>query len=318
MSVEASTTPRIKSASPPSPAHARGRDAGLARAVFKDAIDGLRRNALMAAAATSTIVIALAVAGGGVMASANLVHLASILEAQVEVVGFLRNSLPAARQQRVLENIRALPAVRSAVIVQRGAALRRLQRTFGVTAATSDLLQSNPLPDSIEVRVTEAARVREVAATMRQLTGIDEVVFGTPVIDRLVALTGAVRVAGVAIVSLLATAALVIIMNTIRLTVASRRQEIEIMTLVGASPAFIRGPFLVEGALQGAAAALITTVLLVAGYITLAGRAAAALPFLPLLPPAGAIPTAVLAVWILGIAVGFCASAIGLRRYLRT
>ncbi|MGH7427438.1 MAG: cell division protein FtsX, partial [Candidatus Methylomirabilaceae bacterium] len=121
----------------------------------------MRRNGLMAAAATSTIVIALAVAGAGVMASANLVHLAAILEGQVEVIGFLREGMSMARQQRILASANALPSVRGAVIVERAAALRRLQRTFGVSAATSDLLAANPLPDSIEVRVVDAAQIRD-------------------------------------------------------------------------------------------------------------------------------------------------------------
>ncbi len=313
MSIEASTRSRVDPSSP-----ARSRDSsGLGRTILREAVGGLRRNGLMAAAATSTIVIALAVAGGGVITSANLVHLAAILEGQVEVVGFLRNGLTPARQQRILASVTALPSVRTAAIVERTAALRRLQRTFGVTASTSDLLAANPLPDSIEIRVVDAAHIRDVADMVQRIPGIDEVVFGTPVVDRLVALTRAVRIAGTVIAALLASAALVIIMNTIRLTVASRRQEIEIMTLVGAAPGFVRGPFLVEGALQGAAAALVTSVLLTVGYQMLTSRAATSLPFLPLLPPAEVIPAAALAVWMLGIAVGLCASAVGLRRYLR-
>ncbi len=314
MSVEASTRSRVE----PAPLALRRRDSsGAGRLILREAVGGLRRNGLMAAAATSTIVIALAVAGAGVMTSANMVHLASILEGQVEVVGFMRGGLSTARQQRILATANALPSVRGAVIVERAAALRRLQRTFGVSTATSDLLAANPLPDSIEVRVVDASQIRDVADALRRVPGIEEVVFGTPVVDRLVALTGAVRVAGAVIAALLATAALVIIMNTIRLTVASRRQEIEIMTLVGATPGFIRGPFLVEGVLQGAAAALVTTCLLAAGYTMLAGRAAMSLPFLPLLAPADVVPTAILTVWVLGIAVGLCASAVGMRRYLR-
>jgi cell division transport system permease protein len=312
MSIEASTTPRSVETAP----RPRQRVA-VGQAILGDAIGGLRRNGLMAAAATSTIVIALAVAGGGLLASANLVHLASILEEQVEVVAFLRDGLSPARQQRALANVRALPGVRSAVIVERATALRRLQRTLGAPASMGDLLGSNPLPDSIEVRVTDAAQVRAVAAAVQQVAGIDEVVFGTPVVDRLVALTRAVRLAGAALAALLGAAALVIIMNTIRLTVSARRQEIEIMTLVGATAGFIRGPFLLEGALQGAAAALVTTILLTAGYAALTSRASASLPFLPLLPPAGIIPATILAMWVLGVTVGLCASAIGLRRYLR-
>jgi cell division transport system permease protein len=286
------------------------------RVIVGDALAGMRRNALMAAAATSTIVVALAVAGCGLLVSANLIHLAAMLEGQVEVVGFLRDGLSAAQQQDALARIAAAPGVRSAKIVGRSAALGRLQRAFGASAAIVDLLPANPLPDSIEVHVTDAARTRAVASAIQRTPGIEEVVFGAPVVDRLVAATRAVRLAGGAAAALLTAAALLIIVNTIRLTVAARRQEIEIMTLVGATRGFIRWPFLIEGALQGAAAALVTTVLLGAGYVFLVTRVSASLPFLPMLPAATILPIALAVVWALGIAVGICGSEIGLRRYL--
>jgi cell division protein FtsX len=151
---------------------------------------------------------------------------------------------------------------------------------------------------------------------VERVSGVEEVVFGTPVVDRLVALTRAVRAGGAALAALLGAASLLIIVNTIRLAVAARRQEIEIMSLVGATPAFIRGPFMLEGALQGALAALVASLLLAGAYALLAAGLAASLPFLPLLAPAAVLPVAMATVWILGTAVGIGGSLIGLRRYL--
>jgi cell division protein FtsX len=276
----------------------------------------LRRHTLMAMAATTTILVALAVAGGGALLSANLVHLAALLEGQVEVVVILRDGLAPAQQQRVLAAVSDLPGVRRAVLVGRDDALRRLQATYGMPASLGRSLPSNPLPDSVEVRVHDAARIRAVAEAARRLPGVEEVVFGAPVVDRLVAITRAVRLAGAVVAGVLAAAALLIITNTIRLTVSARRQEIEIMVLVGATPGFIRGPFLWEGALQGALAAAGTSVLLGVGYAWLAARVAASLPFLPLLPPPEVLPGVLALVWALGIAVGVGGSALGLRRYL--
>ncbi|MDR7481391.1 MAG: permease-like cell division protein FtsX [Armatimonadota bacterium] len=276
----------------------------------------LRRHTLMTVAATTTILVALTVAGGGALLSANLVHLAVLLEGQVEVVALLRDGLTPAQQQRVLAAVSDLPAVERAVLVGRDDALRRLQATYGMPPSLGQSLPSNPLPDSIEVRVRDAARIREVAEAARRLSGVDEVVFGAPVVDRLVAVTRAVRLAGALLAGVLAAAALLIITNTIRLTVSARRQEIEIMTLVGATPGFIRGPFLWEGALQGALAATGTSLLLGAGYAWLAARVEASLPFLPVLPPLAVLPGVLALVWGLGVAVGVGGSALGVRRYL--
>jgi cell division transport system permease protein len=276
----------------------------------------LRRGGLMTVAATTTMLVALTVAGGGALVSANLVHVAALLEDQVEVVVLLRDGLAPAQQRRTLAAVEALPGVRRAVLVGRAEALRRLQTAYGMPASLAESLPSNPLPDSIEVRVHDAARVRGVAEAARRLPGVDDVVFGTPVVDRLVAVTRAVRISAGVVAGVLAAAALLIITNTIRLTVSARRQEIEIMTLVGATPGFIRGPFLWEGALQGALAAAAASCLLGGGYAWLAARVAASLPFLPLLSPAAVLPGVVALVWAAGIAVGVGGSALGLRRYL--
>lgn len=90
------------------------------------------------------------------------------------------------------------------------------------------------------------------------------------------------------------------------------------MTLVGATAGFIRGPFLVEGALQGIAAALLASVLLVVAYTGLTSAASTSLPFLPLLPAAAVVPQTIGLVWLLSLAVGVGGSAIALRRYLAT
>jgi cell division transport system permease protein len=270
----------------------------------------------MAAAATTTMAIALTVAGSGYLASANLAHMAAMLEAQVEVVGFLRRGLPASEQRRALAEVRGLPGVLQAEFVGRAEALRRMQRTFRSLASVSDMLPANPLPDTIEVRVGDARQVHAVAEALRRVRGIEDVVYGASVVDRLVALTRGVRMAGAGVTGLLAAAALLIIINTVQITIAARRQEIEIMTLVGASSGFVRAPFLLEGALQGIGAGLAATLLVVGGYAALVARVTAALPFLPLLPPASVLPGAVTLVWVLGIAVGVGGSEVAMRRHL--
>lgn len=284
--------------------------------VLTEAVAGLRRNGLMAAAATTTMTIALVVAGGGFVVSANLAHLAGALEAQVEVVGFFRRDVPPEAQERVLAQTAALEGASAARLVTRAEALRRLQQTYRSMASVPAVLPGNPLPDSIEVRVADPRRIRDVAEALRAMEGVEDVVYGAAVVDRVVALTRAVRVAGLVATALLVGCALVIIVNTIRLTVAARRQEIEIMVLVGASPGFVRGPFLVEGLLQGAVAAASATAVLTAGYLVLAARVAASLPFLPVLAPGAVLPAALAVLWGLGVVVGLGGSEIGLRRYL--
>jgi cell division transport system permease protein len=288
------------------------------KSVVADAVSGILRNGLMSAAAVTTIAIALLVAGAGYLMSANLGNLAVILEGQVEVVGFLRRDLSAAAKRRLVAEVESMPGVRDAAIVGRAEAMRRLQRTFRSMASINELLPNNPLPDSIEVEVRDARQAAEIAVALRDLTAIEEVVYGASVVDRLVALTRAVRIGGIAIAGLLALGALIIIVNTIRLTVVARRAEIEIMALVGATSSFIRGPFILEGAFQGIGAAVVASIILAAGYVTLSTQVSGSLPFVPLLLPAEVLPKAVALVFAIGILVGIAGSEIGLRRYLKT
>ncbi|MGH2348677.1 MAG: FtsX-like permease family protein, partial [bacterium] len=110
--------------------------------------------------------------------------------------------------------------------------------------------------------------------------------------------------------------AVVVVVNTIRLTVIARRQEIEIMGLVGATRWFIRWPFLIEGMLQGLLAATASAALLASGYAITAARLESSLPFLPLLP-AREVVTALAGILLLvGVGVGTAGSAIAVRRFL--
>jgi cell division transport system permease protein len=319
MSREASTKPQASRSNAPPPRNARRRRAIVSeesKLVVADAVGGIRRNGLMAAAAMTTIAIALLTAGAGYLMSANLGNLAAILEGQVEVVGFLRRDLAPAAKRRLVADVEMLPGVQAATIVGRAEAMRRLQRTFRSMASINELLPNNPLPDSIEVRVQDAAQAAEIAAALREMRAVEEVVYGASVVDRLVALTRSVRVGGAAVAGLLVVGALLIIVNTIRLTVVARRAEIEIMSLVGATSGFIRGPFVLEGALQGVGGAVIATIILCAGYAAIVAQVTGSLPFVPLLFPSEVLPRTVALVWAIGIVVGILGSEIGLRRYL--
>jgi cell division transport system permease protein len=320
MSREVSTKPRADRDTAVRERGARARRAIVSaeiQSAVADAVGGIRRNGLMSVAAVTTITIALLVAGVGYLISANLGNVAAILEGQVEVVGFLRRDLSPAAKRRLVAEVEAIPGVKVATIVGRADAMRRLQRTFRSMASINALLPNNPLPDSIEVQVQDARKANQIARTLRALPAVEEVVYGASVVDRLVALTRAVSVGGAAIAGLMVLGALLIIVNTIRLTVVARRAEIEIMALVGATSGFIRGPFILEGALQGIAAALVASLVLCAGYVAIVSQLTSSLPFVPLLVGADVLPKAVLLMWAIGIIVGIAGSEIGLRRYLK-
>jgi cell division transport system permease protein len=289
---------------------------GQAASFAADAITSFRRNGLMTAAAVTTIMVALLVVGTAVLLGVNLSHMAATLEAQVEVVAFVRDGLSSSELARVQETIVAMPDVASVQFVSRSEALGRLRQRLGDSAAFADLESSNPLPDSLEVRLVDPARARVVAAAITNLSGVDEVTYGAQVLDRLLALTQGVRVLAGVLTLFLSGVALVVVVNTIRLTVIARQREIEIMRLVGATRWFVQWPLLLEGVLEGTVAAGGATVVLAALYALGAARVAYALPFFPLVSVASGVQSVAIVVAATGTIVGAAGSLIAVRRFV--
>lgn len=281
-----------------------------------DAWASFRRNGLMTAAAVTTVAVALLVVGSAVLIGLNLARIAAVLEDQVQVVAFLRDRLTAAEAAEVRSAAMNLPGVAAVQFVGRDEALARLQAHLGEGEAFGDLVSTNPLPDSLEVRPNDPQQAPAVAQAVAALPGVVEVSYGGQVVDRLMALTRGVRVVAALLTLFLTAVALVVVVNTIRLTIIARRREIEIMQLVGATRWFVRWPFLIEGLLQGAAAAAAAVLVLGTVYAVGVLRLQATMPFLPVVAVGDAGRPLVLALLASGLGVGTAGSLIAIRRFL--
>lgn len=270
----------------------------------------------MSAAAVTTIMVALLVVGAAVLIGLNLGKVAEVVEDQVQVVAFLRDGLPAVEAEKVRAAVVALNGVNSVRFVTRGEALERLQGQLGEHAAFADLVSSNPLPDSIEVRLRDPHTAPEIAALVAGQPGVSEVTYGGQVADRIIALTRGVRLIAALLTLFLTGVALIVVVNTIRLTLIARRQEIEIMQLVGATRWFVRWPFLIEGLFEGSAAAVAALLFLGSVYTIGATRLQVTMPFLPLASPSEAALPLVVSVLAGGCCVGAAGSLLAIRRLL--
>ncbi len=229
------------------------------RYFLEDALDEWRHSPGVNLLATATLASVLAVAG------CVLVVLASVdahLEAwrrDVRVDVYLEDSVTAQEQLALTARLRTMPGVSRVVYVPKGEALRRFRESFGDLADLPAELGTNPLPASLEAYLApgpDAAReARAVLAALTGSGGVEEIRFDRAWLDRLDAVLGVAREAG-GIAGMLVLAAVMFVMaSVLRLAVYARRDEIEIMLLVGATPGFVRGPFLVAGLTQGIVAA---------------------------------------------------------------
>jgi len=284
---------------------------------MRRAWQGFWRNALMSLAATLTMVLMLLLLSGFFILQNVLLASLSYVEQKVEVVAYVENTATPDQVDELVAKIDAMPEAASVEFVSRDEALRRF-REAQLAQGREDLtkyLEANPLYASINVKLTAPGDLDAVASALRDEPIVRNVLNIEALVDRVVTVTSVVRTAGVAMVAIVGLIVLFIIVNTIRLAVVARAEEIEIMRLVGASDAFIRWPFVFEGALVGLLGALITLALLVAAADPLSTAMVEFFNVLPLQLGSLARDTAVI-VTVTGVGLGVLGSWLSVRTYL--
>jgi cell division transport system permease protein len=227
---------------------------------MRRAWQGFWRNALMSMAATLTMVLMLSLLAGFFILQNVLLASLSFVEGKVEVVAYVENTATQDQVDTLIATTRAMPEVESVEFITRDEALARFKATQEAQGRTdlSQYLESNPLYASINVKLTSPTELDAVTEGLRQDPIVRNVLNIDALVKRVLTVTNVVRSAGVAMVTIVGLIVLFIIVNTIRLAVVARAEEIEIMRLVGASDAFIRWPFVFEGAMVGLLGAAIT------------------------------------------------------------
>jgi cell division transport system permease protein len=239
------------------------------------------------------------------------------VEQKVEVVAYVQDNVTQDQIDTLVARIDGMPETASVEFVSRDEALARFRETQQAQGREdlTKYLEANPLHASLNVRLTRPADLDAVTAALRQDPIVRNVLNIDALVERVVTVTSVVRTAGLVMVGVVGLIVLFIIVNTIRLAVVARAEEIEIMRLVGASDAFIRWPFVFEGALVGLLGALITLALLTAGADPLSQAAVGFFNVLPLQLGSVGRDTAVL-VLATGVGLGVLGSWLSVRTYL--
>jgi cell division transport system permease protein len=221
---------------------------------------GFWRNVAMSLAATATMTLMLLLLAGFFIVQNGLLAGLAFVEQKVQVVADLKEATTDADVAALQARVEALPQVREVGYVTKDEALRRF-REARAAQGEEDLtryLDSNPLHASLEVKLRDPTDFGTVMETLRADPAVERVKNIADLVDRVVTVTAFLRTAGLAILAVIGAIVLFIVINTIRLAVVGRAEEIEVMRLVGASDAFIRWPFVFEGALVGLLGAALT------------------------------------------------------------
>jgi cell division transport system permease protein len=278
---------------------------------FKEALLSFRRSTLMSLAAIISITTILMVVGVFLLISLNSNLFLKNIESQLEIVVYLEDDISKTELDNLKNTIVSVDGIKEVKFISKEEAYQRLLKDLGDQKDIFTAIEVNPLPASFDPKTIE-----QIANRVAKLKKVEEVDYGQETAERLLNFTYIFRRAGVLILVLLVFASILIISNMMRITVYARRQEIEIMSLVGATPQFIRWPFIIEGFLQGFISAILAIIILYNFYFFAINKVHQVIPFLPMVGNKMDLLPLGIAIVLLGSLVGILGSMLSVGKYL--
>lgn len=287
----------------------------------RQALQGLWRNRVMNIAATVTMTLMLVLLAALVILISGVEAGLAFIESKVEVRAELHDGLRTESVSEFQLRLEALPEVASTRFVSKEQALADFQaaRAEQGQADLSDLYRDfNPFPAYFAIELRDPRQSRSVVALLESETGLVRTVLGQQTgIDRLVSLTALLRNLGAVVLTFVGLTVLLIVINSIRMALMSRAQEIEIMRLVGASDRYVRWPFILEGVFIGLAGAVVTLLLLLIASGPISDLASEIAGQVPLGFDSSLTLQIVAIVTAAGLGLGGVGAWISVRAYLR-
>ncbi|ERG68155.1 permease-like cell division protein FtsX [Exiguobacterium chiriqhucha] len=234
---------------------------------LREGFKGTLRNGWMTFAAISAVTITLLLVGVFALVMFNVNEISENVESDVEIQVFVTRTAEEANVEKLGENLEQIPGVESVTFSSKEDELENFRNQLGEDAnAYGTVEKDNPLHDRYIVKASDPLNTETVADAVQSLANVDKVTYGQDYIDKMFAFFNGIRIGGLVLIVGLTLMAMFLISNTIKMTIFSRRREIEIMRLVGAKNSFIRWPFFIEGLLLGVFGALIPIAVIYFGY----------------------------------------------------
>jgi len=277
---------------------------------------GFWKNGLMSLAATATMVLVLVLMSGLIILVIGLHATLDYVQSEVQVVAYMRD---AASQQDILAletSLQKMPQVSQVQFVSKAQARQDFLARHPGEADIINTLPDNPLPASLQINLSDPSNYVDVARYLNAQPAVDHVMNIQQTVDQLNSVISVLQAGGTAILIVVGLIVLFIVVNTIRLAVVARADEIEIMRLVGASDAFIRWPFIFEGAMVGLFGAAITIALLFLSQGPITGFLADYFKVLPIEASTTVGPSIAMVVLGTGVGIGVLGSFLSVRSYL--
>lgn len=234
---------------------------------FRDAVRSVFRNFSLSIASITCITITLVLVAIAMIISANVDHFTKRLEETLTIVVYLKEDVTEEQKNTIEEEIKQLKNYESLIYKSKDEWKQEMIDSSEELGSTLSYLDTNPLLDSITVKVTDIKSLSYAASAIRNMEGVKSAKYGEDSVDKMVFIFDVVEKAMIVIVCALILVTAFLISNTIKLTIFSRRNEIEIKRLVGTSNFAIRQPFIIEGFILGIIGSIIPIIITVYGYI---------------------------------------------------
>jgi cell division transport system permease protein len=238
---------------------------------LKRAVDDIRQNRFLNLVTIVTIALSILIVSAFVLFFINTTDLMSAWKKGMRIMVYLESNTPASEIPALEKQLAGVYGIEAVNYISKEDALEMMRIQMKRQSSLLDNLKENPLPDAFEVRMTPATqnwdRLEKIALEIENLPHVEEVEYGRRWIGRFTHVVNLFTLAGYALGGLFFMAAVFFVANTIRLVLYSRRDEIEIMRLVGAEDPFIKAPFYIEGIIQGALGGAIGLVALFIAFL---------------------------------------------------
>lgn len=282
-----------------------------------EAFRSFRRGALMSLVAVGTISVALVIFGLFLLLVINLGNIVGSVSSKMDIAAYVEENLTLEQAGALQLKLAKIPGVEKVEFISRTEAWQKFKNDFGSKLSLDDLMVGNPLPHTFNIKVRTPELLPQIAKRVSNMQVVTEVRYSGKFVDQIKALVDAVRIGGAALVILISCATLLIVVNTIRLTVLARETDIAIMKLVGATNTFVKWPFIIEGVFMGVVGGLAAFMILKLSYDAIVMRISSALPFLPLVGDQRLLALIYFVMIAGGTAVGMIGAYISVSRVLK-
>ena len=243
---------------------------------LRRALQDMRSNRMLSLVTISTFALSILIVSSAMLFFVNMGDIMDGWRQGIRVMAYLQEGLNAADRSTLKVRMESLYGVQQAEFVPKDQALARLRTQMGRQTSILDNLESNPLPDAFEIQMIAASqswdKVEQLAKALEKLEGVSEVEYGQRWIKRIINIFNLFQLTGTVMGALFFMAAIFIVGNTVRLVLYSRREEVEIMRLVGATEQFILAPFYFQSLIQAALGGIIGLAALFMMYMLIQSR----------------------------------------------